>query len=184
MKRTWFCFILTSALVSAQSLVVYPPKAEMNGREARQQLIAEASANAYQNDVTKSAIWTSSDPKIVKVDANGMLTPVADGAAKVIAKVNGAEASSTVTVSNVTAPFPWSFRNHVIPVLTKAGCNQGACHGALAGKNGFKLTLRGYDPDVDYDTLTRVSVGRRLSMAEPASSLILLKPTAAIPHGG
>src|SRR5207237_313737 len=49
---------------------------------------------------------------------------------------------------------PWSFRNHVIPVLTKMGCNSGACHGALAGKNGFKLTLRGYDPDTDYDTGT------------------------------
>ncbi len=52
-------------------------------------------------------------------------------------------------------------------MLTKAGCNQGACHGALAGKNGFKLTLRGYDPDVDYDTLTRQSVGRRVSLADP-----------------
>jgi hypothetical protein len=184
MKRIWFCIVVTSAFASAQSLVVYPQKAEMNGREARQQLIAEASANAYQEDLTKSAIWTSSDPKIVKVDANGTLTPVADGVAKITAKVNGAEASSTITVSNVNAPFTWSFRNHVIPVLTKAGCNQGACHGALAGKNGFKLTLRGYDPDVDYDTLTRVSVGRRIAMADPASSLILLKPTATIPHGG
>ena len=68
--------------------------------------------------------------------------------------------------------------------MTKMGCNQGACHGALAGKNGFKLTLRGYDPDVDYDTLTRQSVGRRVSLAEPAASLILLKPTFTIPHGG
>jgi hypothetical protein len=78
----------------------------------------------------------------------------------------------------------WSFRNHVIPVLTKAGCNQGACHGALAGKGGFKLTLRGYDPEVDYDTLTRQAVGRRINLAEPSSSLILRKPTMATPHGG
>ena len=77
-----------------------------------------------------------------------------------------------------------SFRNDVIPVLTKAGCNQGACHGALAGKNGFKLTLRGYDPDVDYDTLTRQALGRRVNLPEPAQSLILLKPTFGIPHGG
>src|SRR6476620_4593787 len=77
-----------------------------------------------------------------------------------------------------------NFRKDVMPVLTKAGCNQGACHGALAGKNGFKLTLRGYDPDVDYDTLTRQSIGRRVSLSEPAQSLILLKPAATIPHGG
>ena len=81
-------------------------------------------------------------------------------------------------------PFTWSFRNHVIPVLTKMGCNQGACHGALAGKNGFKLTLRGYDPDVDYDTLTRQSEARRISVADPPRSLVLLKPTFGVPHGG
>ena len=61
------------------------------------------------------------------------------------------------------APFKWSFRNHVIPVMTKMGCNQGACHGALAGKNGFKLTLRGYDPEADYDTLTRRGGAARLA---------------------
>ena len=74
-------------------------------------------------------------------------------------------------------PDGWNFRNHVIPVLTKAGCNQGACHGALAGKGGFKLTLRGYDPELDYDMLTRQSVGRRITLAEPGASLILRKPT-------
>src|SRR5260370_29420401 len=77
-----------------------------------------------------------------------------------------------------------SFRNDVIPVLTKMGCNSGACHGALAGKNGFKLSLRGYDPDTDYDTLTRSAAGRRVSLAEPTASLILAKPSFAIPHGG
>src|SRR5205814_7387920 len=83
-----------------------------------------------------------------------------------------------------TMSKPWSFRNHVIPVLTKMGCNSGACHGALAGKNGFKLSLRGYDPDTDYDTLTRSAGGRRVSLAEPTASLILTKPSFAIPHGG
>ena len=78
----------------------------------------------------------------------------------------------------------WSFRNHVIPVLTKMGCNQGACHGALAGKGGFKLTLRGYDPELDYDALTRQSLARRVSLAEPSESLILRKATFATPHGG
>jgi hypothetical protein len=78
----------------------------------------------------------------------------------------------------------WNFRQHVIPVFTKMGCNQGACHGALAGKGGFKLTLRGYDPEVDYDVMTRQALGRRVSLADPAASLILQKATFAIPHGG
>jgi hypothetical protein len=77
-----------------------------------------------------------------------------------------------------------SFRNHVIPILTKAGCNSGACHGAAAGKNGFKLTLRGYDPETDYLNLTRQAAGRRTNLLEPARSLVLLKPTRAVPHMG
>ncbi len=98
--------------------------------------------------------------------------------------------------SHVTAPAmpggaaplsmvrPISFRNQVIPVLTKAGCNSGACHGAAAGKNGFALTLRGYDPPADYDTITRQAGGRRVNKMEPAKSLILLKPTETVPHTG
>ena len=68
--------------------------------------------------------------------------------------------------------------------MTKMGCNQGACHGALAGKNGFKLTLRGYDPDADYDTLTRQAVGRRVVACRPAGEPDSAKPSFAIPHGG
>jgi hypothetical protein len=92
---------------------------------------------------------------------------------------------TTNPASEITAPASgWSFRNHVIPVLTRLGCNSGACHGAAAGKNGFKLTLRGYDPELDYAVLTRQSLGRRVNKLEPAKSLLLLKPTMAIGHGG
>jgi uncharacterized protein DUF1549/uncharacterized protein DUF1553/Big-like domain-containing protein len=84
----------------------------------------------------------------------------------------------------VGAIAPVSFRNQVIPVLTKAGCNSGACHGAAAGKNGFGLTLRGYDPMADYETITRQAGGRRVNKIEPAKSLILLKPTETVPHVG
>jgi Protein of unknown function (DUF1553)/Protein of unknown function (DUF1549) len=89
-----------------------------------------------------------------------------------------------VHVKNAQAAHVWSFRNDVIPVMSKVGCNSGACHGAAAGKNGFKLTLRGYDPEEDYNTLTRQSIARRVSLSEPAQSLMLLKPTFAVPHGG
>jgi Protein of unknown function (DUF1553)/Protein of unknown function (DUF1549) len=92
---------------------------------------------------------------------------------------------TTRPVSEISAPAGgWSFRNHVIPVFTRLGCNSGACHGSAAGKGGFKLTLRGYDPEVDYNTLTRQSLGRRTNKIEPARSLLLLKPTMTIGHGG
>lgn len=92
---------------------------------------------------------------------------------------------TTKPAGEITAPAGgWSFRNHVIPVLTRLGCNSGACHGAAAGKGGFKLTLRGFDPQADFNVLTRQSLGRRVNKIEPAKSLMLLKPTMAIGHGG
>lgn len=160
---------------------VLPPAVTLSTPESRQQLIAEAGINNHQEDWTAKVKWTSSNPQVASVDPSGLVKPVSDGDAVVSAD---GKASVKVHVTGAKAPFVWSFRNNVIPVMTKVGCNQGACHGALAGKNGFKLTLRGYDPEVDYDTLTRQAVGRRVSLADPAASLMLLKPTFTVPHGG
>src|SRR6185503_15150886 len=76
----------------------------------------------------------------------------------------------------------YTFRNHVQPILAKMGCSSGACHGAAAGQNGFKLSLRGYDDDGDYLALTRHAIGRRIIPSDPARSLLLLKPTGAVRH--
>src|SRR5215472_17758981 len=77
-----------------------------------------------------------------------------------------------------------SFVRDVEPILNKVGCTQGTCHGAAKGKNGFKLSLRGYDPEYDYRALINDLSGRRFNRTEPAQSLMLLKPTAQVPHGG
>ena len=77
-----------------------------------------------------------------------------------------------------------SFRHDVLPVLSKAGCNGGGCHGALAGKGGFRLSLNAYDPATDYYNITRENRGRRIEFAAPASSLFVTKPTAAVRHKG
>ena len=82
------------------------------------------------------------------------------------------------------AEEPVSFRNHIQPILAKSGCSLGACHGAAAGQGGFKLSLRGYDDEGDYLTLTRGAFGRRITPSDPARSLLLLKPTNAVPHKG
>src|SRR5262249_32327673 len=92
--------------------------------------------------------------------------------------------TAKVTVRKVKDRFTWSYRTHVTPLLTRAGCNSGACHGALAGKGGLKLSLRGYDPTADHFVLTRQALGRRVDREAPERSLLLLKPTMAISHGG
>ncbi len=179
-------FLGLSAIAAAQSTVtLLPPEAELRTPESRQQLIAEVASREGNLDVTKQTAFTSSNPAVAKVDASGVVSPVADGEAVITGKTaSGQSATARIRVKGAGQPFAWSFRNHVTPVLTKMGCNQGACHGALSGKNGFKLTLRGYDPDADYDTLTRQAVGRRISLADPAASLLLKKATFALPHGG
>jgi len=180
----FICLFSFALAIHAQTLGLLPPEIELRTPESRHQFVAEHTVGAQHSDLTRKAAWTSANPAVAKVDPSGLVTPVADGETTITAKANGLAASARVRVKGIGQPFQWSFRNHVIPVFTKMGCNQGSCHGALAGKNGFKLTLRGYDPELDYDTLTRQSVGRRVSLADPASSLLLKKATFALPHGG
>src|SRR5437879_1012659 len=77
-----------------------------------------------------------------------------------------------------------SFLHDVVPILTREGCNSGACHGTPSGKNGFRLSLRGYDQALDYQSLTRDAEGRRINRLEPDASLMLLKASGQMPHGG
>ena len=79
---------------------------------------------------------------------------------------------------------PVSFNNEIEPLLTRAGCNMGSCHGSQFGKGGFKLSLAGFDPDLDYQNIAKQAKGRRLSLVDPARSLLLLKPSMSVPHGG
>jgi hypothetical protein len=167
------------------TLILLPGDIVLRGQGSRQQLIVGTrQGEAYVGAVTASATFSSSNPNVASVDTDGVVSAVADGRAIVTARVGDATASTVVQIDRASTPYPLSFRNHVVPVLTKAGCNSGPCHGALAGKNGFKLTLRGYDPELDYLTLTRQAAARRINRLEPARSLMLLKPTLAVTHGG
>ncbi len=126
----------------------------------------------------------SENPDVVRVEGLRLI-PVSNG--KTTVRIQGSSdegASQSVTVDGMDKSFVWSFRNHVEPVLARQGCNSGACHGALAGKGGFRLSLRGYDPDRDYFCIVEQQLGRRVEPAEPSSSLLLTKPTMAVPHKG
>jgi hypothetical protein len=173
------------ATAGAADVQVLPPEVSLTGPEAYQQLLVfELDGREPIRDLTAATRFASSNAPVATVDAKGTVRAVGDGEATVIASHGSRQASVAVRVSRTKEPFDWSFRNHVIPLMTKVGCNSGACHGALAGKGGLKLSLRGYDPVADHFVLTRQALGRRVNRAEPARSLMLLKPTMALRHGG
>ena len=185
-RLVFTCAAACSAVLgqSATDIEILPASVELHGPDARQQLLAQVMTDGVQRDWTAKAAWVSENPEIASVDAGGLVRPVSDGLAVIRVEAGGLAASRTIHVTGARNDFSWSFRRHVIPVLTKMGCNSGACHGSAAGKNGLMLTLRGYDPAADHDALTREATARRVSLADPASSLFLLKPTMTIPHGG
>ncbi len=188
-----FCFTLLFALAALTSAAsdthptgigILPAEFTLSGSEARQRL----SVVAKQDDRIAAAILTgveltSSDPQIVTIQG-GIAVAVADGSALITATVGDQTATAKVTVTGTADKHTWSFRNDVQSVFSRIGCNTGACHGALAGKGGFRLSLRGYDPDADYFCLTREARGRRVELSDPGRSLVLAKPTGALPHKG
>ena len=126
----------------------------------------------------------SSDEKVFRI-VDEVATPVGDGSAELIAeRTDGSRTVAQVTVVGMDSSDEVSFRNQVQPIFARLGCNSGACHGALAGKGGFRLSLRGYDPVADHHTIARQLRGRRIEIANPGASLLLAKPTGALPHKG
>lgn len=169
-----------------ERLAILPRSIILDGPRASQAILveridAQGLAIGEQRDGVRFAV---SNPNIARVTDQGEVAPVSDGETTLIATLGDRSVSASIRVSGTGSSEPWSFRNHVLPVMTKAGCNQGSCHGAAAGKNGFRLTLRGYAPEIDYDSMTRQATARRIVKTAPAESLMLLKATGAVEHGG
>lgn len=175
----------SARMEAASSYALIPAKTALMGPHASQQLLVESIAKErFTGDKNAAAKFTSSDPAIATVDEKGVVHPANDGDATITATIDGQAATAAVSVAGMKRGAPRSFRNDVQPVLAKMGCSMGACHGALAGKGGFKLSLRGYDSMADFQTITRGARGRRIEPTDPGSSLLLLKPTMAVPHKG
>lgn len=134
-------------------------------------------------DVTRLA-QTQAAAANVTVSPTGIVKPASDGTTAIAVKLGDQVATIPVEVSGTAAEFHPDFIRDVNPVLSRVGCNQGTCHGAVKGKNGFKLSLRGYDPIFDVRALTDDLSSRRVNMASPDDSLMLLKATSAVPHMG
>ncbi|HTK75795.1 MAG TPA: Ig-like domain-containing protein, partial [Gemmataceae bacterium] len=168
-----------------ETLTVFPPEITFDGPRAEQRLgVLAIHADGRQWDQSRSATYASSDPKIVSVDAAGIVRPAGDGKATVTVTSGDKSATIPVTVSKSTAEEPVNFTREIEALLTKAGCNQGACHGAQLGRGGFRLSLFGFDPAFDHSQIVQSAEGRRVVLPEPERSILLLKPSLQMEHGG
>jgi len=179
-----FC-VANPAFCEDSSLRLLPVNVTLNGRESSQRLLLHhVQQEIFKEQLTEGVVWSSSDPAVVTVSESGILSAVGNGEAMISARRGDELASVQVTVTGTGYPREWTFRNDVLPVLSKHGCNTGACHGALAGKGGFRLSLGGYDPETDCFNIVKQDRGRRTELENPASSLILTKPSGGLPHKG
>lgn len=166
------------------AVAVYPESVRLEGARDRQSFVVlTEGAGGVHEDRTLDATLGVLDPSVARVEG-GRLVPVGNGATQVAITVDGVTRLLPIEVVDPQADEALSFRLDVLPALTATGCNTGACHGSARGKDGFHLSLFGYDPVGDHHSLVRELPGRRLDFAFPETSLLLEKGTAAVPHSG
>ena len=170
--------------IAPVSIAVFPPDVNMQSARGKQRIIVQASyADGITRDVTAQAKVTISDPKIAKI-VNLEVLPVGDGKCSIAVEFEGKTTQVPVDVKDAIKDRPISFKLDVMPIFLRNGCNQGGCHGAARGKDGFRLSLFGFDPDGDHYRLTRELNGRRINLAIPEESLLVEKSTGKVPHTG
>ena len=175
----------TFAVEPLASLTVSPPTVEIrHHRQPHAIQVYATTADGYSLDLRTEAKYTSANPAVATVDELGWVRPVGNGDTQITVAVASRSMSVAVKVTLPAAEAPTSFRHEVMPVLTKSGCNAGACHGYSLGKNGFKLSLRGETPEQDYVAIVRDSAARRVNFLSPAVSLLVVKARGESAHDG
>ncbi|HIF00157.1 MAG TPA: cell surface protein, partial [Fuerstia sp.] len=166
------------------SITVSPADVSLTNVDDRQSMLVQAvMSNGLTYDVTDKVQLAIENGAFVKLDAHTFY-PVADGTTKATVSYEGHSVDLPITVSNAKVELPISFRLDVMPVFMKTSCNNGSCHGAARGKDGFRLSLFGFDPAGDHFRVTREQPGRRINLALPEESLLIEKCTGAVPHNG
>lgn len=172
---------------AAGDFVVTPAQVTLDRSFSQVQLLVSAGTGAPTEltaDLTDTAKLVTSDANVVRVLPNNRLAAVANGTAQITVTVEGVSQTVPVTVTNVEAEPKADFVEQVLPVLSKLGCNAGACHASQHGKGGFTLSVMGYDPPADHAAIYRDRMQRRVNVLAPEDSLLLKKPTLAAPHSG
>ena len=175
------------ALAKAPELVavkVFPADVNLSSKIDYQAIVVQAVySDSTTRDVTAQTTMVLGDPKLAKLD-KATVFPLADGKTDLQVKFEGRTLTVPVKVEKSSFTPPISFQLDVMPVFGKGGCNTGSCHGSARGKDGFRLSVFGFDPDGDYHRITREQVGRRINLALPDDSLLLEKATARVQHTG
>jgi hypothetical protein len=168
-----------------RALAAYPAQIDLKGRDDTRQLILTATLDGGRlQDLSGAVTYTVADRKVARVSTAGRVMPLADGTTEIIARYGSHQVAIPVKAVAIDEDLPINFANQVVPVFTKLGCNSGGCHGKASGQNGFKLSLLGFEPEVDYAALVKEARGRRVFPSAPDHSLVLLKASGTMAHGG
>jgi hypothetical protein len=167
------------------SLAARPDKVTLKGLDDAQQILLTATvAGGKLVDLTHDAVYSVDNEKVARVTSSGRVVPLTNGTATVTATYGDKTVKIAVANQNCDVNLPINFANQIVPIFTKFGCSSGGCHGKASGQNGFKLSLLGFEPEVDFTSLVKEGRGRRLFPAAPEQSLLLTKAVGQVAHGG
>ncbi len=168
-----------------KTLAIHPAKVALPGADTAVQLVVTATLNDGKLvDLTHDAKYVVGDGKAATVLTTGRVLPRANGVTEIVATYGDKTVRVPLETTHMGDNLPLNFANQIVPIFTKLGCNSGGCHGKLAGQNGFRLSLLGFEPDLDFVTVVKEGRGRRMFPASPDASLFLQKATGRAPHGG
>ncbi len=184
MKALLILLFAAEQAFAVQTFEVFPAEVNLKFLRDRQSLVCRfTEPGGVQRNVTAEAKFAMADGTKAKIE-NGSVLPLADGQTILKVEYQGQTVEVPVKVESVKEDPAVSFRNEVMPVFMRNGCNSGGCHGASRGKDGFRLSLFGYNPEGDYFNLTREQIGRRINLALPEASMLLTKCEGEAPHTG
>ena len=166
------------------SVAVFPTEVNLHYHRDRQSIVVQATyANGITRDVTADSKFTFAQQELIEFK-DFTIWPKGDGTTQLTIEFGGKTLMVPIVITHASDDPPISFKLDVMPGFMRSGCNTGSCHGAARGKDGFRLSLFGFDPDGDHYRLTREIATRRLNLATPESCLLIEKATGKVLHTG
>lgn len=182
-KLMVLCLLWSGTMAAAEQLRAWPERIVLAAGEGQRISVVQQAPAGFVVDGTAAGKFETDRPEVAVVEPGGVVRGRSPGTATITVNGQGGTARVVITV-NAPRGTEVSFPNDVMPLITRAGCNAGACHAKPAGQAGFKLSVFGYDPKSDYRAILKDARGRRVFPAAPEESLLLRKPTMAVEHGG